>query len=65
MSRHPAFREDTPQKERLIFIDKLTHEELTEVVYKLLDHLKMDLFRTNMTKHGDMQMVIEPREEEL
>lgn len=42
----------------------MTHEELTDVVYALLDHLKLNLIRTNRTKHGDTQLILEPDEEE-
>lgn len=49
-------------KETLMFIDDLTHEELTQVVYKLLDHLKLTLVRTNMTKHGHTELQLEDDE---
>lgn len=58
--------EPKPFRETMIrYCNDLTHEELTEVVYALLDHLKLNLIRTNCTKHGDTQLILEPDEEEL
>lgn len=54
--------EPPPFRETLMFIDDLTHDELTQVVYKLLDHLKLTLVRTNCTKHGDTQLLLEDDE---
>lgn len=52
-------------RETLMFIDQLTHEDLVQVVFKLLDHLKLNLVRTNCTKHGDTQLLLEPEEDDL
>lgn len=63
-NRHPAFREDPPPFRETLnqYLNTLTHEELTEVMFKLLDHLKLSLVRTNCTKHGDTQLLLEDDE---
>lgn len=38
----------------------LTHDELQSLLFRLLDHLKLMAIRTNATKNGDTQIIIEP-----
>lgn len=58
--------EPAPFRETMIrYCNDLTHEELTDVMFALLDHLKLNLIRTNQTKHGDTQLILEPDEPEL
>jgi hypothetical protein len=58
--------EPAPFRETMIrYCHDMTHDELSDVVYALLDHLKLNLIRTNQTKHGDTQLILEPDEDEL
>ena len=41
----------------------LTPDELQILVFGLLDHLQLTAVRTNATKHGDTQILIQPIQE--
>lgn len=43
--------------------DDVTDDQMRQVVFGLLEHLKLEAVRTNATKHGDTQVVIRPIEE--
>ena len=47
-------------KEQVLDVfDNIDRAQLNEVVFALLDHLKLRAVRTNNTKHGDWQTAIQ------
>lgn len=40
----------------------LSEGELQVILFQILDHLKLDAVRTNRTKHGNTEIVVQPSE---
>jgi hypothetical protein len=49
--------------EPLFSFSGLASGELQQLVFQLLDHLQLTAVRTNATKHGDTQVLIQPNQE--
>lgn len=54
--REPRFTD------HLFNFSDLSRDDLQEIVFQILDHLKLDVVRTNCTKHGNTEIVVRPSE---
>lgn len=65
MSKHKdTFEEPEPFTDPVYMPDMIQDEDIKVLLWLLLDRLKLDLVRTNRTKHGNTELQLRPREDE-